>query len=145
VALWKIYHGRNKPIAVQATVGGLRDSIRTDAVNEVSIGLVRYSDETPKTALTAARQAVTKTPPFAFEHELRAVLIPGPTKQVTLGTGTTVSVDLQSLVAAVRLSPVAPPWHVELVQRLIERHGLQRLCEQSPLFAHPEFVPSAAS
>jgi hypothetical protein len=61
-----------------------------------------------------------------------------------LGTGTKVSVDLQSLVAAVRLSPVAEAWHVGLVQRLMEHHGLQRLCEQSPLFAHPEFVPSVA-
>ena len=145
VALWKIYDGRNKPIAVQATVGGLRDSFQADTANEVSIGSVRYSDDRAKTALTVARQAVTKNPAFAFERELRAVLIPGPAKQVTFGTGTTVSVDLQSLVAAVRISPVAPQWHVELVQRLIERHGLQRLCEQSPLFAHPEFVPSVAS
>lgn len=144
VALWKIYHGRNKPIAVQATVGGLRDSLGADAVNDVSIGLVRYSDDTPRTALTAAAQGVTKTPAFAFEHELRAVLIPDPAKQVTLGTGTKVSVDLQSLVAGIRMSPVASLWHVELVQRLIERHGLQRLCEQSLLFAHPEFVPSVA-
>jgi hypothetical protein len=144
VAFWKIYHGRNKPIAVQATVGGLRDAIGADAVNNVSIGMVQYSGDIPRTALSAAAQAITKAPAFAFEHELRAVLIPGPAKQVTLGTGTKVSVDLQSLVAAVRLSPVASPWHVELVQRLIERHGLQRLCEQSPLFAHPEFVPSVA-
>jgi hypothetical protein len=144
VALWKIYHGRNKPIAVQATVGGLRDSVQADAANEVSIGLIRYSDDTPGKALTAAAQGVTKAAAFAYEHELRAVLIPGPSKQVTLGTGTKVSVDLQSLVAGIRLSPVASPWHVELVQRLIERHGLQRLCEQSPLFAHPEFMPSVA-
>lgn len=142
VALWKIYHGMNKPIAVQATVAGLRDSIGADAADEISIGLVRYSGDTSRTGLTVARQAVTKAPAYAFEHELRAVFIPGPTKQVTLGTGTPVPVDLQTLVAAVRLSPVAPTWQVQLVQRLIERHGLQRLCEQSPLFAHPEFVPS---
>jgi hypothetical protein len=144
VALWKIYHGRNKPIAVQSTVGGLRDSIRSAGSNNVSIGVVQYSERTLGTSMSSAAQAVTKTKAFAFENELRAVLTPSPAEQVMLGTGTKVSVDLQSLVAAVRLSPVAEPWHVELVQRLIERHGLQRLCEQSPLFAHPEFVPSVA-
>jgi hypothetical protein len=144
VALWKIYHGRSKPIAVQSTVGGLRDSIRSGGANNVSIGVVQYSEKTPRAPMSAAAQAVTKTKAFTFENELRAVLIPDPAEQVMLGTGTKVSVDLQSLVAAVRLSPVAEPWHVDLVQRLIEHHGLQRLCEQSPLFAHPEFVPSVA-
>jgi hypothetical protein len=129
---------------VQSTVGGLRDSIRSDGSNDISIGLVQYSEKRLRTSLSSAAQAMTKTSAFAFENELRAILIPGPAQQVMLDTGTKVSVDLQSLVAAVRLSPVAEPWHVELVQRLIEHHGLQRLCEQSPLFAHPEFVPSVA-
>ena len=148
VALWKIYHGKNKPVAVQSTVGGLRDSIRSDGSNDVSIGVVQYPENRLRpamsSAMSSAAQAMTKTPAFAFENELRAMLIPGPAQQVMLGTGTKVSVDLQALVAAVRLSPVAEPWHVELVQRLIEHHGLQRLCEQSLLFAHPEFVPSVA-
>ncbi len=140
VALWKIYHGKNKPIAVQATVGGLRDSFCVEA-DDLSVGVVRYSDEKLKTALAAAVQATTKASAFAFEHELRAILTPSTAKQATLGTGAKVPVDLQSLVAGIRLSPATSSWHVELVQRLIERHGLQRLCEQSPLFAHPEFVP----
>jgi hypothetical protein len=145
VALWKIYHGRNKPIAVQSTVGGLRDSLRSDeSSNNVSIGAVQYTGNRQKTPLSPSAQAVTKTPAFAFENELRAVLIPELANQVTLGTGTKIPLDLQSLVAAVRLSPVAEAWHVELVQQLIEHHGLQRLCEQSPLFAHPEFAPSVA-
>lgn len=145
VALWKIYHGRNKLIAVQATVGSLRDSIRMDGANDLSIGLVAYSDKRAEAGRTAAAQAVTKAPPFAYEHELRAVLTPGAAKQGTLGAGTKIPVDLQSLIAGIRLSPAASLWQVELVQRLIERHGLQRLCEQSPLFAHPEFIPSVAS
>ena len=144
VALWKIYHGRNKPIAVQSTVGGLRDSIRSDDSSNVSIGAVQYLENRQRTSLSSAAQAVTKTPAFAFENELRAILVPAPAMQAMLGPGTQIPVDLQSLVAAVRLSPVAEPWHVDLVQRLIEHHGLQRLCEQSPLFAHPEFVPSVA-
>lgn len=144
VALWKIYHPRNKLIAVQATIGGLRDSIPIDAADDLSIGLVKYSDEGLKAAGTPAAQAVAKASAFAFEHELRAVLTPSAAKQVTLGAGTKIPVDLQILVAGIRLSPVASLWHVELVQRLIERHGLQRLCEQSPLFAHPEFVPALA-
>lgn len=144
VALWKIYHGQNKPIAVQSTVAALREAISGDGDNAVSIGLVHYSEDSPKVALSAAKQALTKTRAFAFEHELRAILIPGPAKQVALGTGTKVAADLQALVAAVRVSPVAETWRVELVQRLMERHGLQRLCEQTPLFAHPEFVPSVA-
>jgi hypothetical protein len=144
VALWKIYHGRNKPIAVLSTVGGLRDSIHSGGADNISIGVVQYSEKTLRTPMSSAVQAVTKTKAFAFENELRAVLIPGPAEQVMLGTGTKISIDLQSLVAAVRLSPVAEPWHVELVQQLIEHYGLQRLCEQSPLFAHPEFVPSVA-
>jgi hypothetical protein len=150
VALWKIYHGRNKPIAVQSTVGSLRDSIHSGGghsgggADNVSIGVVQYSQNTSNAPMPSAVQAVTKSKAFAFENELRAVLIPEPAEQVMLGTGTKVSVDLQSLVAAVRLSPVAEAWHVGLVQRLMEHHGLQRLCEQSPLFAHPEFVPSVA-
>jgi hypothetical protein len=145
VALWKIYHGRNKPIAVHSTVGSLRDSIHSGGdADTISIGVVRYSETISNAPTPSVAQAVTKTKAFAFENELRAILIPDSTEQAMLGTGTKVSVDLQALVAAVRLSPVAEPWHVSLVQRLMEHHGLQRLCEQSPLFAHPEFAPSVA-
>lgn len=146
IALWKIYHGRNKIIAVLSTVGALRDSIRPAEGQGpgVSIGAVQYVDDTAGPALSPARQAISKNKAFAYEQELRAVLTPSTDGMLGLGEGVKVPVDLPTLVTAVRLSPIAQEWHVALAERLLERHGLQRLCEQSLLFAHPEFIPSVA-
>lgn len=144
VTLWKIYHARGKFIAIQSTVGSLRDSLRSSVGHSISIGAVEYLDASPQAPISPARHAISKNRAFAYEHELRAVITPPPGQALNIGEGVEVPVDLSTLVNAVRLSPVAEGWHVTLVERLLERHDLQRLCEQSPLFAHPEFVPSVA-
>lgn len=143
VAFWKIYHPRNKIIAVQSTVASLRDAIRSDAERHISIGAVRYEDDRSRPA-SVAKQAISKTRAFDYEQELRAVLTPPAGPAGAMGDGVKVPVDLGTLVSGVRLSPIAQEWQTSLAGRLLEGHGLQRLCEQSALFAHPEFMPSVA-
>ncbi|TVR98174.1 MAG: hypothetical protein EA406_07255 [Rhodospirillales bacterium] len=141
--LWRLYHPAGKPVAVCSTVGALRDALRDDAGHTVSIGQVQYA-EGAQAAWSPIAQAMVKHRAFGEEREIRAIIAPAAGSANGLGPVVRVPVTLGTLVQAVRFSPVAEPWQVELGRRLLARFGLVADCGQSALHAHPAFMPSVA-
>jgi hypothetical protein len=143
--MWDLYGGReSRGIAIQATVGTLRDALEGHEDPRVFLGMVEYVYEIADPAPIAdpLRHFFYKRSSFEHERELRAVMDcrqrrPIEQWRAPSVTGRAVPVDLESLIAAVHVSPMAPEWFVSLVARTTARLGLAIDVRQSNLYDGP--------
>lgn len=86
-AMWKVYSCMNKGIAIQSTVGRLKESLNICTEHDVYLGSIKYIDykaeELPEINLTKESSlevlnllvnACLKRKSFEFENELRAIV-----------------------------------------------------------------------
>jgi hypothetical protein len=143
VALWRIYAGADKTIVIKSSIAALRDALGPDVSYDISLGMVGYDDGTARTARhPAVLGAMTKSRHFAFEREMRAVLLPSGKDRADFGRGVKVPVETGVLTNAVMVSPNAPAWIADLVGRLMAHYGLTAPCLKSRLYAHADFEPA---
>ena len=162
VALWKIYAGCEGALAIQSTVAALQaifpelitpegDLIIYQAVRRVQY--IDYRTEHPYIndlmgPLCYKRRA------FAYEQEIRIIRqeIPtGPAKDrpggraIQMGPppeqkGVNLPVDLKTLIEAVYIAPLSPPWLLDAVAETMHRFDLGDIpCRQSTLDELPEY------
>ncbi len=153
-AMWKLYASNGQAVAIQSTVGHLREAlgkppakdVATGGSDEFHIGSIEYIDYStgriPSTSF--ASQFFRKRRSFEHERELRALLMRYPmvNQQVDYSAhpsepGTNIPVDLEKLLQSVRIAPQAPPWYVELVGKTCIRFKLNLDPSQSELDAVP--------
>ena len=134
-AMWKLYSKTDESIAIVSKYSLLRDCIPA----HIPIGRVEYLDydEEHMPEGNLLHPFVYKRKSFKHEEELRAIIqLHPPAQQGTDGenrvafgqhnpiTNMRVSVDLSALIVEVRVSPTAPAWFAELVERVTKRYGL---------------------
>jgi hypothetical protein len=159
-ALWSRYVGAEHGIAVRSTFGRLarcfggplppregRPTPDPGAPLPVHIGRVSYVDY--DTAVWSAGNLlwpfVHKRLSFAHEAEVRAAVVRFPATPSGLDysaespPGLLLAANLTELIEAIFVSPVAPPWLYELVQKICRRYGLGAHVHQSALAAEPTF------
>jgi hypothetical protein len=110
-AMWKLYSATGQGIAIESTIGQLREAIsnREDLV----VGDVRYLDfdHDPIEKGHENYGLFLKRKSFEHEKELRAtVLLKHP------GTGELVQCDLEALITRIHISPFAPIYMKEIVE-----------------------------
>jgi hypothetical protein len=137
-AMWRLYVTSGAGIAIESTVGRLKQSITRDLGDHfVFIGTVKYIDY--------ANQFLPENDfliPFfhkrlSFEHEkeLRAAIQLG---RVEAGRDAfTLGVDVDTLISGVRVTPSAEAWFADLVRKMTARYGLKIEVRQSDLSARP--------
>jgi len=128
-AMWELYLKTTEGIAVETTVGRLRESFSAEQTQKVFIGTVNYIDyETePVPWRNGFSLALHKRQSFAHEQELRALVwllvnLDTDTK-VAPPEGVNVRVDLTHLIRKVFVSPSAGAWYVDVVTALLEKFG----------------------
>lgn len=135
-AMWRLYLKSDEGIAVQSTVGRMKEAFAPEP-DGVYIGRVRYVDyETEEVPWNNALYlALHKRMSFAHEQEVRALVLDSPTRAEA--PGALIRVDLGTLVERVYVAPQTPPWFYELVDRVGKRYGLDARVMHSGLDEGP--------
>jgi hypothetical protein len=144
-AMWKLYMKANTGIAIQTTLGRLKESMTGDKDHKVCIGKVRYIDydteEIPEN--NAFWPFLHKRASFRHESEVRAILF-GAFPLATQSTaapaaGVEVPVSIDVLIERVYVAPMTPTWVAQVIKSVLERFGLQEELQQSSLSEAPIF------
>lgn len=139
-ALWATYAGKGG-LAIRSTFRKLCEAI--DAPEDVFVGRVRYidydTDVIPENNSMAPSMFKRKS--FEHEREVRAAVVQFPTQErrETAPVGLYVPVDVQQLVVAIHVSPVAAPWLQEVVANVVEQYGLELPVVHSDLNRAPVY------
>ncbi|MCP1124519.1 hypothetical protein NKR74_14605 [Bacillus sp. 3103sda1] len=139
-AMWKLYLKSNEGIAIQSTFKRLADSF-TETSKDVYIEKIRYIDY-EKDWMHEGNvyyPLLHKRKSFEHEKELRAFIdesymdeedkICGP----SISGGINVSVNVETLIENIYVSPDAPKWFSDLVKSITNKYGIQKPVEQSKL------------
>jgi hypothetical protein len=160
-ALWSLYVPPEGGVAIRSTFRRLTDCFvpsEEDASDHMSTiifaGLVRYVDYDTEWIPEGNTMwpFVHKRRSFESESELRALIQDWPTvedseaegeRRVDLDQpsppGRAVAVDLDCLVDAIHVSPIAPQWFRDLVTPVCARYGLEKPVVRSALSARPVY------
>jgi hypothetical protein len=135
MGMWSLYGGVGS-LAVQSTVGGLIDCLRTDM--QVFIGSVNYEDRSIKDIVdnNMIALAFNKGIQFRDERELRAALWMRLKTGWNgyLGIGEAIPVDVATLVQSLVLAPQSKEWLFEAVKSVLERFGLNKVVMKPSVF-----------
>ena len=152
-AMWDVYLGGRDGVALQTTVGALRDELDRGSGPDmpVFIGAVNYMDYGRQSwgPYRPFNAVMHKRRSFAHERELRAVVV-RPTwaelgryvehpEELPNRSGISVRVDLDRLLRRVVISPRAEVWFVDLVASMLHRFGLTQTPVNSDLYSAPVF------
>ena len=134
-ALWKIYLAPEKNgIAIRSTVSSLKKAIQNgndSYPEEFFIGKIKYSSHLKPDELERFSVITTKKPFYDFEKELRVFIAKNPVSKggddppYDIDKGRSVSVDIQTLVHDVFVSPFAEPGYSGEVESLLQANGLK--------------------
>jgi hypothetical protein len=147
-AMWSLYCPEGPGIAVRTTFAHLCEALAASKQLKVAIGKVTYVDYEAATVPDGHLLApfLHKRQSFAHEHEVRALIQrmpdstmanrPNPFKR--LG-GIQVDVTLDTLIERIYVSPTAPEWYSNLVERVARRYKIAAEVHQSSLAGDPLF------
>ncbi len=154
VAMWRLYGGGKNGLAIESSYSRLTGAIEGE--RRVFVSDVTYADYSaqsiPETNLLAP--FLYKRDAFAYERELRALVQDEPSIAVFKGmdptsrmldwsehvpAGMNVPVDVDGLVARVRLSDVAEPWYRKVVEDVIKKYRYKIEVVQSDLGGRPVY------
>lgn len=130
-ALWKIYlDGSKAGVAIRTNFSRLKKSITSaydDFPEDFYAGTVQYKDFLPEHELNRFRLITTKREFYSYEQELRLFILHYPRSEggiktpYDLGFGRQVSVDLDTLIDQIYLSPFVAPWFGEALEKIIQK------------------------
>lgn len=155
-ALWQIYLKSNEGIAIKTTVGFLKKAV-SNCSKSVQIGKVIYGHENVKgfsgkdnikniPVKTRGKlyhhihAVLAKRECFQYENELRAIIAVQELTDNTVfhdGAGVRVPVDINTLIKEVYISPEAPPWIKNLVERVSGQYKLRAKIILSDMYDCP--------
>jgi hypothetical protein len=156
-ALWNMYVPSGVGVAVRTTFDRLTGCIQDDGEERaVAAGYVKYIDYAVDVIPDANRNLLPvffhKSMSFEFEREVRLVINELPQAaepddrdqrpiDFTLPSppGWPIPVDLDTLIEAVHVSPIAPKWFSDLVVSVCGKYGVTAPVVASSLAARPMF------
>jgi hypothetical protein len=141
-AMWKLYAGESKGIAIQSTFGRMVNAFE-EFPDSVHIGKIRYIDyqnETFKSEPNIFEPILTKRKSFEHEKELRAVIWETSEKTLRADDGSVLAnINLKELIEKICISPFSPDWYKDNVQVIVEKFGLEVPVWQSELDKKPVY------
>jgi hypothetical protein len=144
-AMWKMYAGHEKGIAIRTTVGRLKSAF-APAESAIWIGEVAYktNEELRRHTKNAFRAYLRKRKSFTFECEVRAMCLTpviwnlrGPIADLPARSGASMPVDLPRLVQEVYVAPKCDDRFLASVRAAIDDSGLRATVIRSDLDSDP--------
>jgi|GEM_PF-260651 len=153
--MWKLYSNVKNSIAIQTTVGKLKEAI--EKTNEdVYIGKVNYVDFDVDfvQAFNMLGPFIYKRKSFAHEQELRAVIwAPGLNLSNTVEQnmeeeltipivqhGKSINIDINLLIERIHISPLSESWFEKIVKSIIAQYQFDFQIVSSVLLNIPEYL-----
>lgn len=134
-AFWKIYSNYSEGIAIQSTIGNLKKSFGSyeGSVEISNVLYINYNIDTINT--TIPEQFFRKREEYKYEGEIRAIVsnIPDFTnlkgfydKDFTLPKGVSVSVDINTLIENIYISPSFDDWKKDVLEQILEKYNINK-------------------
>lgn len=130
IAMWKLYApaSHSQGIAIKTNYARLKDSIG----RKVEIGRITYSDYAVNPP--GINDAIwTKRLSFEYEHEVRIRIFSPKGLQKNPPEFLMLPVELEKLIDAVYVSPMAKTWFLEVVRDVLSRYGINKIVFHSSL------------
>ena len=151
-AMWDLYLGAEPGVAIQSTVGSLREQVDAGSGDtEVFLGTVEYLDYAVDSwgDFRAFNRVFHKRSSFEHERELRAVIVrPRYAELANLDLDTVlaaardgidVPIAVDRLVRQLWISPRADEWFGSLVERVVAQFDIEIPIVRSHLYDAPDY------
>ncbi|MCL9807810.1 hypothetical protein [Flavobacterium luminosum] len=133
-AMWQIFTKNNEGLAIQSTIGRLKEALEPERTFEQYIGEVNYIDY-KKEYIPFDDDFfpfLFKRKSFQYEREIR--IITNVSKHnLSLNEGLKINVDINTLIEKIYIHPKSENWYKKLVIELVEKLGFDFEIEKSDL------------
>lgn len=134
-AMWELYSKSEEAVCIQSTYDKLRKELKGNS----ELGVVNYVDYN--------EQFIPEFDPYlaflykrkSFEHERELRAIKKEVNEENFGNGQFEKIRLSYLIENIYVSPSAPIWFFELVNKTIKRYKLNKPVIQSSLSDDPVY------
>ncbi|GAA4774479.1 MULTISPECIES: hypothetical protein [Flavobacterium] len=133
-AMWQIFTKNNEGLAIQSTIGRLKEALHPERHFEQYIGEVNYIDYKKEYIPfdDAFFPFLFKRKSFQYEREIR-IISDVTNQQMTINDGLKIHVDINTLIEKIYIHPKSENWYKKLVIELVERLGFDFEIEKSDL------------
>lgn len=133
-AMWQIFTKNNEGLAIQSTLGRLKEALQPERNFEQYIGEVNYIDYKKEYIPfdDTFFPFLFKRKSFQYEREIR-VLTDVSTKNITINEGLKINVNINTLIEKIYIHPKSENWYKKLVIELVEKLGFGFEIEKSDL------------
>ncbi len=133
-AMWQIFTKNNEGLAIQSTIGRLKEALQKERHFEQYIGEVNYIDYKKEYIPfdDAFFPFLFKRKSFQYEKEIR-VISDVTSHNFSINDGLKIHVDINTLIEKIYIHPKSENWYKKLVIELVERLGFDFEIEKSDL------------
>ncbi|UOK42482.1 MULTISPECIES: DUF2971 domain-containing protein [Flavobacterium] len=133
-AMWQIFTKNNEGLAIQSTLGRLKEALQKERYTEQYIGEVNYIDY--KKELIPFDDAffpfLFKRKSFQYENEVR-IISDVTSQKLTINDGLKIDVDINKMIEKIYIHPKSENWYKKLVIELVSKLGFGFEIEKSDL------------
>jgi len=133
-AMWQIFTKNSEGLAIQSTVGRLKEALRPELDYEQHIGDVKYIDY-KKELIPFDNEFfpfLFKRKSFQYEREVR--IVTNTSKyDINVHEGLKINVDINQLIERIYIHPKSENWYKRLVIELMNQLGFDFPIEKSDL------------
>ncbi|AWG27156.1 DUF2971 domain-containing protein [Flavobacterium kingsejongi] len=133
-AMWQIFTQNSEGLAIQSTVGRIKEALKLETHYKQYIGEVNYIDY--KKEHTPFENNffpfLFKRKSFQYEREIR-IISDLSRQKITINEGLKINVDINLLIEKIYIHPRSENWYKNLVIELIKRLDLDITIEKSDL------------
>jgi hypothetical protein len=143
MAMWGLYGKQTNALAITTTVGRLNNEIiNSDYINYMYIRKVNYIKHwhDPEVSISPYSNIFSyKVTAYSYEKEVRVILDLFNQKHNISRTveGFTVPINLNDLLRSIVISPEAPEWFYQLIQKIVLKYELSTKVKRSKLSLNP--------
>ena len=133
-AMWQIFTKNNEGLAIQSTIGRLKEALQPENHIEQYIGNVNYIDYKKEYIPfdDAFFPFLFKRKSFQYEREVR-IISDVSTKNISVNDGLKINVDLSQLIEKIYIHPKSENWYKKLVIELVSKLNFNIEIEKSDL------------
>ena len=131
-AMWQIFTKNNEGLAIQSTIGRLKEALQPENRIEQYIGNVNYIDYKKEYIPfdDAFFPFLFKRKSFQYEREVR-IISDVSTKNISVNDGLKINVDLSQLIEKIYIHPKSENWYKKLVIELVSKLNFNIEIEKS--------------
>ncbi len=133
-AMWQIFTKNNEGLAIQSTIGRLKEALRLENRIEQYIGNVNYIDYKKEYIPfdDTFFPFLFKRKSFQYEREVR-IISDVSAQNISVNEGLKINVDLNQLIEKIYIHPKSENWYKKLVIELVSKLDFKIEIEKSDL------------